>query len=170
MKTIPVFACLLAAFSLCGEELPRYRWENFTAASGLPDDRVYSVCVDGDRIWAGTNNGLALYERGKWKQFTTADGLAHRAVLSLAIDKQTHDLWIATMGGLSRYSAGRLDTFTQLNSGLPNDVVLPRIPGLSVTCSGYPIFRAPAPFPVMVFCTELGQGRLRGTTPRAGNG
>jgi ligand-binding sensor domain-containing protein len=123
MKTIPVFACLFAAFSLCGEELPRYRWENFTVASGLPDDRVYSVCVDGDRIWAGTNNGLALYERGSWKQFTTADGLAHRAVLSLAIDKQTHELWIATMGGLSRYSAGRLDTFTQLNSGLPNDVV-----------------------------------------------
>ena len=27
------------------------------------------------------------------------------------------------MGGLSRYSAGRFDTFTQLNSGLPNDVV-----------------------------------------------
>ena len=55
--------------------------------------------------------------------FTTADGLAHRAVLSLALDKQTHDVWIATMGGLSRYSAGRFDTFTQLNSGLPNDVV-----------------------------------------------
>jgi len=27
------------------------------------------------------------------------------------------------MGGLSRYSAGRFDTFTQLNSGLANDVV-----------------------------------------------
>ncbi len=79
--------------------------------------------MDGDRVWAGTDNGLALYENGKWKVFTTADGLAHRAVLSLALDKQTHDLWIATMGGLSRYSAGRFDTFTQLNSGLANDVV-----------------------------------------------
>jgi hypothetical protein len=75
------------------------------------------------RIWAGTDNGLALYENGKWKVFTTADGLAHRAVLSLALDKKTHDLWIATMGGLSRYSAGRFDNFTQLNSGLANDVV-----------------------------------------------
>ena len=27
------------------------------------------------------------------------------------------------MGGLSRFSAGRFDNFTQLNSGLPNDVV-----------------------------------------------
>ena len=44
-------------------------------------------------------------------------------MLYLALDKRTHDLWIATMGGLSRYSAGRFDTFTQLNSGLANDVV-----------------------------------------------
>ncbi len=57
------------------------------------------VAVDGDRVWAGTDNGLALYEGGKWKVFTTQDGLAHRAVLSLALDKRTHDLWIATMGG-----------------------------------------------------------------------
>ena len=55
--------------------------------------------------------------------FTTADGLAHRAVLYIAPDKRTGDVWIATMGGLSRYSAGRFDNFTQLNSGLPNDVV-----------------------------------------------
>jgi ligand-binding sensor domain-containing protein len=104
-------------------ELPRFRWENFTTAQGLPNNRVYSVCVDGDRIWAGTDNGLGLYEHDKWRVFTPADGLAHRAVLYVTLDKQTHDLWIATMGGLSRYSGGRFDTFTQLNSGLANDVV-----------------------------------------------
>jgi hypothetical protein len=27
------------------------------------------------------------------------------------------------MGGLSRISAGRIDTYTQLNSGLSNDIV-----------------------------------------------
>ncbi len=51
------------------------------------------------------------------------DGLAHRAVLSLALDKNTGDVWAGTMGGLSRISQGRIDTFTQLNSGLSNDVV-----------------------------------------------
>lgn len=118
-----ILAMLFAASGLFAQDLPRFRWENFTTADGLPDNRVYSVCVDGDRIWAGTDNGLALYEKGHWKVFTPADGLAHRAVLSLVLDKRTHDLWAATMGGLSRYSAGRFDTFTQLNSGLPNDVV-----------------------------------------------
>ena len=81
------------------------------------------VLVDGERIWAGTDNGLGLYENGAWKVFRPKDGLAHQAVLSLAIDKRTGDLWVGTMGGLSRISAGRIDTFTQLNSGLSNDIV-----------------------------------------------
>ena len=118
-----ILAVLLAVPGLLAGDLPRFRWENFTTAQGLPDNRVYSVCVDGERVWAGTDNGLGLYEKGKWKVFTPADGLGHRAVLSVALDKKTHDVWAATMGGLSRYSAGRFDTFHQLNSGLANDVV-----------------------------------------------
>jgi len=104
-------------------DMPRFRWENFTTANGLPDNHVFCVLVDGKRIWAGTENGLALYENGKWKVLRPADGLGHRAVLSLALDKNTGDVWAGTMGGLSRISAGRIDTFTQLNSGLANDIV-----------------------------------------------
>jgi ligand-binding sensor domain-containing protein len=104
-------------------DMPTFHWENFTTANGLPDNHVFCVLVDGDRIWAGTENGLALYENGKWRVFLPADGLAHRAVLSLALNKNTGDVWAGTMGGLSRISAGRIDTFTQLNSGLANDIV-----------------------------------------------
>jgi len=104
-------------------QMPKFRFQNFTTANGLPDNHVYSVLVDGDRIWAGTDNGLGLYDNGKWKTFTPKDGLAHRAVLSLALDKRTGDVWAGTMGGLSRISGGRIDTYTQLNSGLSNDVV-----------------------------------------------
>ncbi len=111
----------LAATAL--PQMPRFRFENFTTANGLPNDHVFAVLVDGDRIWAGTDNGLALYENGKWKTYTTADGLAHRAVLSLALDKRTGDVWAGTMGGLSRISGGRIDSFTQLSSGLSNNVV-----------------------------------------------
>jgi ligand-binding sensor domain-containing protein len=112
-------APVLAATS----DMPQFRWENFTTANGLPDDHVFCVLVDGDRVWAGTENGLAQYEGGRWKTFRPTDGLAHRVVLSLALDKHTGDLWVGTMGGLSRISAGRIDTFTQLNSGLANDIV-----------------------------------------------
>ncbi len=103
--------------------LPMFRFENFTTANGLPDNHIFAVLVDGDRIWAGTENGLALYENHTWKTYTTKDGLAHQAVLSLALDKRTGDVWAGTMGGLSRISAGRIVSYTQLNSGLSNDVV-----------------------------------------------
>ncbi len=126
MKCIAQFisVLLLAVHAFAATpDMPKYRWENFTTANGLPDNHVYCVLVDGNRIWAGTENGLAKYEDGKWTVLRPADGLAHRAVLNLALDKRTGDLWVATMGGLSRVSAGRIDTFTQLNSGLSNDVV-----------------------------------------------
>ena len=113
-----IFASLMFA-----QDLPTFLWENFTTANGLPDNHVYCVLVNGQRIWAGTDNGLGLYENGTWKVFRPADGLAHQAVLSLALDKHTGDLWVGTMGGLSRISAGRIDTYTQLNSGLSNDIV-----------------------------------------------
>jgi ligand-binding sensor domain-containing protein len=122
----PTFALVIIAACTAlaaTPDMPRFRWENFTKADGLPDDHVFNVCVDGDRVWAATENGLGLYENGKWKVYGTKDGLAHRAVLGVAADRRTGVVWAATMGGLSRLSAGRFDSFTQLSSGLPNDVV-----------------------------------------------
>src|SRR5579859_2363436 len=117
-------ALLISAAALsAAQDMPMFRWENFTTANGLPNDHVFCVLVDGNRIWAGTENGLGLFENGAWRIFRPADGLANQAVLSLALDQRTGDLWAGTMGGLSRISAGRIDTFTQLNSGLSNDVV-----------------------------------------------
>src|SRR5512141_2142754 len=91
--------------------LPEFKWVNYTMKDGLPDNKVFNVKVDGNRVWAGTENGLAVFENGKWKTYGTKDGLVHRAVLYLDVDKATHDLWIATMGGVSRLSAGRFDNF-----------------------------------------------------------
>src|SRR5579872_1185367 len=112
MKTLWRVAALMAAGTLVSAaaakppQMPHYRFVNFTTANGLPDNHVYSVLVDGDRIWAGTDNGLGVYENGKWKVFRPSDGMAHQAVLSLALDKNTGDVWAGTMGGLSRVSAG----------------------------------------------------------------
>jgi len=86
------------------------------------DNRVYSVCVDGGRIWAAPITG--------WRFTRTANGAcspppmpgAPRRALPGAGQEDAHAL-DRHHGGLSRYSAGRIDSFTQLNSGLPNDVV-----------------------------------------------
>jgi ligand-binding sensor domain-containing protein len=120
---VAVIAVYFATAVALGQDMPHFRWENFTTANGLPDNHVFCVLVDANRIWAGTENGLGLYENGAWKVFRPSDGLAHQAVLSLALDRRSGDLWVGTMGGLSRISAGRIDNFTQLNSGLSNDIV-----------------------------------------------
>src|SRR5947208_8030704 len=123
MKRTALLFVVLSAAIAGTPSMPHFRWESFTTANGLPDNHVFNVCVDGDRVWAATENGLGLYENGKWKIYRTQDGLAHRAVLGVAADSRTGVVWAATMGGLSRLSAGRFENFTQLNSGLPNDVV-----------------------------------------------
>jgi ligand-binding sensor domain-containing protein len=129
-RLILIAAALLVAFSIPAltQDMPRFHWQNFTTANGLPNNHVFCVLVDGDRIWAGTENGLGLYEEGKWQVFRPTaspdrQGIAHQAVLSLALDKRTGDIWAGTMGGLSHISAGRIDNYTQLNSGLSNDIV-----------------------------------------------
>ena len=32
-------------------DMPMFRWENFTTANGLPNNHVYCVLVDGNRVW-----------------------------------------------------------------------------------------------------------------------
>ncbi len=99
-------------------------WERFTTADGLPSNRVLCVVSDGDSVWAGTDNGLVLISHGHIKKvFTPEDGLAGRVVTALSLDSNTGDLWIATYGGVSHYSAGSFQSYTSLASGLANDVV-----------------------------------------------
>jgi ligand-binding sensor domain-containing protein len=105
-------------------KMPVYgHWKNFTTKDGLPSDHVYCVRIDGDRVLAGTHDGLAVYENGKWKSYTTKDGLPHNGVVSIDVSELTGDVWIGTLGGLSRWSGGKFENFSQLNSGMPNDLV-----------------------------------------------
>ena len=102
------------------------RWEQFTTENGLPNDHIFAVRADGPRVWVGTENGLACYDRRTrtFKAWTEKDGLPWRVVSALEVDPKTGDLWVGMFGGgLARFSAGRFDHFNQLNSGLVNDVV-----------------------------------------------
>ena len=104
--------------------MPVYgHWRNFTTKDGLPSDKAYTVRIDGDRVLVGTHDGLAVYENEKWRTYTTEDGLAHNGVVSIDVNELTGDVWIGTLGGLTRWSSGKFTTFTQFNSGMPNDLV-----------------------------------------------
>jgi ligand-binding sensor domain-containing protein len=124
-RIIASFALLLLAPSAPAQKPVVYtKWNNYTTANGMPDNRVLSVAVDGNRVWAGTQSGLVLLENGRVKKvLTPADGLANRVVTGIAVDKNTDDLWIATLGGLSHYSGGLFQNYTALSSGLVNNIV-----------------------------------------------
>jgi len=101
-------------------------WEHFTVADGLPNDHIFAIKADGPRIWVGTEDGLACYDKrtGKFRAWKEKDGLPFQVVSALDVDRKTGDLWIGLFGGgLVRFSGGRFDHFHQLNSGLVNDVV-----------------------------------------------
>lgn len=104
-------------------------WETFRVADGLPSDKIFAVEVQGDTVWAGTEKGLAALRADRIEVFTRADGLPFDVISALAVDHATGDLWIGTLGGMARHSAGRFDAYTQLNSGLANDVIY----GVTVT-------------------------------------
>ncbi|NOZ75586.1 MAG: regulator [FCB group bacterium] len=113
--------------TLAGEPYVYTKWESFTRESthgGLINDHIFWLEADGDSLWIGTEGGLVLYENGTWKSWTEKDGLPWNVVMGIAKDPKTGDLWLALFGeGIARFSGGYFEHFTQVNSGLLNDVV-----------------------------------------------
>jgi len=102
------------------------RWEQFTTKDGLPNDHIFAVKAFGDKVWVGTEDGLACFDKGTrtWRSWKEADGLPWHVVTAVDVDPKTGDVWLGLFGGgLCRFTGGRFDHFHQLNSGLVNDVV-----------------------------------------------
>ena len=74
-------------------------------------------------LWLGFwDGGIAYFENGQMREtYTTADGLGVGRVTNLR-PASDGSLWVATAGGLSRVSAGKVTTLTRKN-GLPCDSV-----------------------------------------------
>ncbi len=135
--TLHGLASLLAASTLCLaapaetgaiQDLPFpviERFENFGKAHGIPTEKVHAVLKTSEgKLWIGTWNGICrLEENGKFHRYGPEHGLSHKMVLCIVEDPKSGDLWIATMRGLNRFSGGKFTSFTQTDSGLPNNVV-----------------------------------------------
>lgn len=69
---------------------------------GLPSNRIYALCADGNNLWIGTANGLVRYnsENNEFQVFQEKDGLAQNCVASLMLDGNT--LWVGTLIGVSK--------------------------------------------------------------------
>ncbi|UCC32605.1 MAG: hypothetical protein JSU86_10030 [Phycisphaerales bacterium] len=101
-------------------------WKQYTTKDGLPNDHIFAVKVDGDRVWVGTEDGLACLDKrtNRIQTWGEKQGLPWRAVGAIDVHPKTGDVWLGLFGGgLARFSGGRFDHWHQLNSGLVNDVV-----------------------------------------------
>jgi ligand-binding sensor domain-containing protein len=100
------------------------RFENFGVKEGLPTHKVHCVLPASDgKLWIGTWKGLVVREDGQFRRIGVEDGLSQQMVVCMVEDPRTGDLWIGTMRGLNRYTAGRITVFTQTSCGLPNNVI-----------------------------------------------
>ncbi len=101
------------------------RFENFGQEQGIPHYKVHAVLKTSDgQLWIGTYNGLCVRQAdGTFKRYGPEDGLSHKMAMCLAEDTNTGDLWVGTMRGLNRVSGGKIASYTQTSSGLPNNVV-----------------------------------------------
>jgi ligand-binding sensor domain-containing protein len=110
-----------------GEPFIYTEWQSFTAESTngkLINDHIFFLEADGDSLWIGTEGGLVLHYNDTWQSWTDKDGLPWNVVMGIAKDHKTGELWLALFGeGIARFSGGHFEHFTQMNSGLLNDVV-----------------------------------------------
>ncbi len=81
-------------------------WRQFTVKDGLDDNNAYAVAGDHrGRVWIGhRNHGVSVWNGQSWKNYGPLDGPLGERVFDIAVCPTDGDVWIATNGGLSRYS------------------------------------------------------------------
>ena len=93
------------------------------ANSGLPDNRVLAIAIDGQgNKWIGTGGGLAKFDGVRWTVYKTSNsGLPSDVVRTIAIDEQGNK-WIGTWG-VAKFDGVNWAVYNKSNSGLPSNEV-----------------------------------------------
>ena len=103
---------------------PDGHWTKFTTTDGLGDESCYALCCDQvGRIWAGhLNHGVAVFDGESWRNYDVIEGPLGERVFDIACCPSDGDVWMATSGGLARYSQqGDCWSYVTRAEGLPSD-------------------------------------------------
>lgn len=97
-----------------------YVFHVYGTEAGLPQNTVSVIRQTREGyLWMGTQGGLARFDGVQFKVYGLAEGVPGVPVRALCEDHEG-SLWIGTYGGgLCRWRAGRMDTFTE-EQGLPD--------------------------------------------------
>jgi len=86
----------------------------------IPGSDVTCMTVDGNTVWIGGKNGVAMHSGGKFTAFTAENGLPDNSVNALfAVGGK---VWVGTDKGLACYSGGSWKVYTT-KEGLSHDKV-----------------------------------------------
>ena len=101
---------------------PKAGWTHFTTADGVGDRETNTVVLDPlGRAWVGgLRGGVSVYNGKQWRRYSVDEGLPGCHVTAIASCASA--VWIATEGGLARYSLtdGKWRSFTR-TQGLPEN-------------------------------------------------
>ena len=113
-------------------------WTNWSNFEGyIPNDRVYVIEFDHlNRVWAGTDSGLAMFDGKKWTQYTIYNTPIKQDfhVRGIAFDKD-NNLWfvynayhLGGKGGVVKFDGTNWTTYSYENGMLPtydvHDIVI----------------------------------------------
>jgi ligand-binding sensor domain-containing protein len=90
--------------------------------SNIPDNRIYSIAIQNNLVWVGTNNGLAVFTGSTFTTYKTGNsGLPNNVIQSVAVDA-SGELWLGTSGGLVHFDgASNWVDWNMFDSFLPSN-------------------------------------------------
>lgn len=77
--------------------------QRFTKRDGLPEERVLSVATEGEKVWIGTQKGVACYDGTSWRAFNTEMGLVSNHITVISISPYGEKWFGSAQDGLTIY-------------------------------------------------------------------
>lgn len=86
------------------------RWRSYGPAEGLTIGLVMALHPHGRHVWAGGDNGLALFQEGRFWQLTGIDSQAFDGISGI-VEMDNGDLWLNATAGLFRIAGEEIARF-----------------------------------------------------------
>ncbi len=122
-KFHPALAALFCLAFVPSGALAQYRFDHWTADTGLPQNSVVNILQTRDGyLWLSTSDGLARFDGVRFTVFNkhNSPGIANNRFLMIYEDARG-DLWASAEGGeVTRRREGRFTTYATQH-GLPGD-------------------------------------------------
>lgn len=93
-----------------------------TSNSQIPSNKMTSLFVNNNDIYAGTEKGLGKFDGvSTWVRYDTTNGLLNNHIN--AINYKNGNLWVGTNKGVAKYNGSTWQYYYSINSSIANDTI-----------------------------------------------